>query len=100
MRLVLSVAILVFSACDSPSKTEEFCTRADSCNALVDSVEECIEDLDAALGQLAPSQRDELLYEVQRCLDRPSCDGFRTCINSLRVAGEESPMADLEPTVE
>ena len=96
MRLLLT--IVLFSACASPSKTEEFCTRADSCNVLEGSVEECIEDLDAALDRLSPSSRDELLYDVQQCLDRPSCDGFRTCISSLRTVANDAPL--IEPQLD
>lgn len=96
MRLVLGIALFSLAACTSPSKTEEFCTRADSCNLLEGSVEECIEDLDSVLDQLPPSQRDELLYDVQSCLDRPSCDGFGGCINSLRTIVEGSPAIEPE----
>ncbi|MEJ7596585.1 MAG: hypothetical protein WKG01_01640 [Kofleriaceae bacterium] len=85
MRTIL-FTLLALTACSSSSKTEEFCGRADSCNLLDGSVEECVEDLDVLLDDLAPSKRDELLFDVQECLDRPSCGGFSSCIASLRVA--------------
>ena len=81
MRLVIIIALL--AGCDSASKTEEFCNRAETCNLLRNSVEECVEDLDAALDDLPESDREELLYEVQECLDRPSCSGFRSCVEAL-----------------
>ena len=80
-KLIVIVCVLV--GCDSASKTEEFCERADSCNILNNSVEECVEELDTALDQLSPSRREEVLYEVQRCLERPSCGGFRSCVEDL-----------------
>jgi hypothetical protein len=87
MRSILVVlGLMSLVACDSSSKTEEFCRRADTCNILNGSVEECVEELDTALGDLPSSQRDELMYEVQQCLDRPSCNGFSSCVGELRVA--------------
>ena len=79
------VAIATLSACSASAMTEEFCHRADSCNLLSTSVNECIEDLDTALEELPPSQRDEIEHVVQQCLDRPSCSGFASCISSLRT---------------
>ena len=87
MRSILFiVAALTAVGCDSSSKTEEFCRRADSCNRLAGSVEECVEELDVLLDDLPPNKRDELMYDVQQCLDRPSCDGFASCIEDLKVA--------------
>jgi hypothetical protein len=77
------VVIIALAGCDSASKTEEFCSRADSCNVLSGSVEECIEDLDVLLDDLPSSDREEVLYEVQKCLDRPSCSGFASCVQDL-----------------
>ena len=77
------IIIVMLAACDSASKTDEFCSRADSCNILQNSVEECVEDLDALLDDLPASDREEVLYEVQECLDRPSCSGFRSCVEDL-----------------
>jgi hypothetical protein len=95
MRHLVTVLLLSLAACPSPSKTEEFCKRADTCNALVTSVDECVDDLDSYLDQLTPSQRDELLYSVQQCLDRPSCNGFKSCVESLRPdLGDELPAAE------
>lgn len=93
MRFVLSL-LLFTVACTSSSLTEEYCQRADTCNVLITSVDECVERLDHALDQLPPSDQDEVKYEVQRCLDRPSCNGFASCARSLgdsssRVVVEE-----------
>ena len=84
----IAFVLVTLVACDSSSKTEEFCRRADSCNILNGSVDECIEELDVLLEDLPPSQRDELMYDVQLCLDRPSCGGFSSCVDDLdgRVA--------------
>jgi len=83
--MVVVVVAMVAGGCTSSSLTEEFCNRADACNALVNSVDECIEDIDSALDKLPSSQRDELKHEVKMCLDHPSCSGFRTCIADLRT---------------
>ncbi len=77
------IVMIALVGCDSASKTEEFCNRADSCNLLQGSVEECVDDLDTLLDDLSKSQREELLYQVQMCLDRPSCNGFATCTRDL-----------------
>lgn len=83
MTKLIMIASLLFAACGSASKTEEFCERADSCNILGGSVEECVEELDNALDDLTSSQREEVMFEVQKCLDRPSCDGFASCTRNL-----------------
>jgi hypothetical protein len=83
MRKAIILCFALAGCFDSASKTEEFCDRADSCNLLKGSVEECVEDLDSALEDLPRSKREELLYDVQECLDRPSCNGFATCIGDL-----------------
>ena len=79
----LIVVMIVLAGCDSASKTEEFCNRADSCNVLSGSVEECVEELDVLLDDLPASDREEVLYAVQKCLDRPSCSGFASCVKDL-----------------
>ncbi|HSN25370.1 MAG TPA: hypothetical protein VLT45_03770 [Kofleriaceae bacterium] len=91
MRLALSVLVFLASACVSSSETEEFCDRAQTCNLLKGSVQECVNDLSSQLDQLPPSQRDELLYSVKQCLDRPSCSGFSSCINDLSTSRVASP---------
>jgi hypothetical protein len=83
MRTISYSVIFTLTACTSSSKTEEFCERADHCNTLNGSVEECVERLDKDLDKLAPTDRDELLLAVQKCLDHPSCDAFKSCINTL-----------------
>jgi hypothetical protein len=82
MRSIVFVLVTLV-ACDSSSKTEEFCKRADSCNILNGSVDECVEELDVWLADMPPSKRDEVMYDVQLCLDRPSCGGFADCVEDL-----------------
>lgn len=84
MNKLIMIALLTLTGCfDSSSKTEEFCKRADSCNILSRSVEECVDELDTALDDLTDAQREELMFDVQQCLDRPSCGGFRSCVEDL-----------------
>lgn len=96
MRLAFLVSVMVAGGCTSSSLTEEYCERADHCNALVNSVDECIDTIDTALDRLSSSQRDELKHEVRECLDHPSCTGFRDCIADLRV--DTSPLEGLPST--
>lgn len=84
-NLIFIIATL--AACDSSSKTDEFCNRADHCNALKGSVEECVESLDKQLDNLTSTERDELLLSVQMCLDHPSCNAFTDCIGDLANEG-------------
>lgn len=81
-RLAL-VPLLLALGCSSSSLTSEYCNRLDACNRLRGSVEECVADLDTSLDDLSPHDRDELEYEVQDCLDHPSCGGFTACVSAL-----------------
>lgn len=84
MKTILFLTLVFVAGCpSSASKTEEFCERADSCNILDGSVEECVDTLDSALDDLSDHQREEVMYDVQQCLDRPSCSGFRSCVEDL-----------------
>jgi hypothetical protein len=85
MRTIIVILLAgALAGCpSSASKTEEFCERADSCNILKGSVEECVDELDTVLDDLSDAQRDELMYDVQQCLDRPSCGGFSSCVEDL-----------------
>jgi hypothetical protein len=86
MRFTIALIIVIIATttgCPSSSLTEEYCNRADSCNILKNSVEECIQDSDAALDKLPKNQRDEVEYEVKQCLDHPSCASFAACVESL-----------------
>jgi hypothetical protein len=83
MRIIQCIAIVSATACSSASLTEEYCGRLDSCNLLRGSVEECIEDLDSLLDNAAPTVRSEVEFAVQQCLERPSCDGFGSCVSDL-----------------
>lgn len=61
----------------------ETCDRGDECNRLPGSHDECIEYFDSCLDNLTPSQRDEWEYQMQQCLDRPSCDGAFDCYEQV-----------------
>ncbi len=82
MEKVLIVVGLI-AGCTTESPTEQFCKRADSCNLLTTSVDECTQDLDSEIAQLPQSKQQELEYDVQQCLDHPSCDGFAQCVQNL-----------------
>jgi hypothetical protein len=81
--------ILALAACTSKSTTEELCDRMQSCNLLRAgvSVDECVQDLDTALGQLPPTQKDEVEYDLQQCLDHPACSGLASCVQSYIGSG-------------
>lgn len=83
MRISIAFMILVAMGCASSSLSEEYCNRAESCNQLGTSVEECVQDADRALDTLPQNQRDEVEFEFKRCLERPSCDGFIACVDAL-----------------
>ena len=84
MRIIICIMIAALAGCPDPaSKTEELCERADSCNILNGSVEECVDELDTVLDDLSDARRDELMFDVQQCLDRPSCGGFASCVEDL-----------------
>jgi hypothetical protein len=72
----------VTSGCTS-DPIADACKRADDCNALDGSVDECIENYTAALNTYPPSQQDEYRHELDACLDHPSCGAFVDCVNSL-----------------
>lgn len=60
---------------DGPSNTvEDLCYRADECNYLNTSVEECISDRQFCLDQLPESYQADWADMIQECLDRQSCD--------------------------
>lgn len=71
--------VTIISAC-TDSELQQFCERADECNYLGTSVDECIDNLEAQRDRLPPSDRGELDLAVQDCLDHPSCNGFRSCV--------------------
>lgn len=80
-RMIL--ILLAATGCGTSSLAEEYCSRLDSCNILARSVDECVQDSENALGALPRNQRDEVEYEFKKCLERPSCDGFRACVSAL-----------------
>jgi hypothetical protein len=83
MRALILVIVSITSACTSESPIEGFCKRAQDCNILQTSVDECIDNLDHDRDQLSSADQGELDLSVQECLDHPSCDGFATCVTNL-----------------
>jgi monomeric isocitrate dehydrogenase len=79
------IFLLLAPACTSRSTSEQYCDRAQACNLLKPgiSVEECVQDIDAKINQLPQTQRDELEYQVQQCLNHPACNGFASCVSAL-----------------
>ena len=71
------------SGSGTPALTEEYCKRLDSCNFLMGSVEECIQDDEADLNAMPKNQREELELEIKQCLEHPSCDGFDACLDTI-----------------
>lgn len=82
MRTLIFLFISFSCGCAS-DPIQDACKRADDCNALTGSVEECTENFDSALNQLPQSQQDEYRQAVQECLTHPACTAFVTCINDL-----------------
>jgi len=78
-------ALILAVGCDSRSTSEEYCTRLQTCNLLIPgkSVEECVQDIDTLMNQLPATQRDEVEFDVQMCLDHPACGSFAVCIQNL-----------------
>lgn len=84
MKINLSFLIVAsIAGCSSPGLPEELCNRLDSCNQLSISVDECIQDIDSTLDSASVSVRDEVEYEFNLCLERPSCGGFVSCMVDL-----------------
>lgn len=67
----------------APALTEKYCKRLDSCNLLMGSVEECIQDDEAILNAMPKNQREEVELEIKQCLEHPSCDGFNACLDTI-----------------
>ena len=83
MRTVIFFILTITSACAASDPVEEACKRADDCNALNGSVQECTENYNAALNTYPQSQQDEFRHGLQDCLDHPSCSAFVACVNAL-----------------
>jgi hypothetical protein len=83
MRILFLVVISIGSGCGQGTPIEQFCRRAQDCNLLSTSVDECIDSLDQSRAQLTSADQGELDLSLQDCLDHPSCDGFHTCIQNL-----------------
>lgn len=80
MNRILSVTmILVTAACSSIEA--DFCEKLDECNALNgQSVDECTENSEKALEDLADSKRSDCEDEYQDCVDKESCEAFGQCV--------------------
>lgn len=86
MRTV--IVTIIFAAIGCSSTAEKFCERADSCNILLTSLDECVDTIGEALDDVPDEFRGEVELELEECIDRPSCSGFSTCISSLRSRDE------------
>lgn len=62
---------------------DDLCDRADECNILGTSKDECIEYMDQCTGELTPSQRAEWEHAIEDCLDHPTCGGAVDCYNQV-----------------
>ncbi len=82
MRNLIFLCIAITCAC-AHDPIQDACQRADECNALTGSVQECTEDFDSGLNKLPQSDQDEYRQEVTDCLDHASCSAFVTCINDV-----------------
>ncbi len=82
MRTLILFIVSITSAACTDSTMQQFCARADDCNYLSTSVEECTQDLESKRGMLTPSEQGEFDLQVQQCLDHPSCAGFRDCVDA------------------
>ncbi|MEO6772719.1 MAG: hypothetical protein ABI467_06815 [Kofleriaceae bacterium] len=88
MRTLLFIIISITSIVTGTSgctadPIADACKRADDCNALNGSVEECTENYTSALDTYPASQQDEFRHDLEDCLDHPSCSAFVACVNAL-----------------
>jgi hypothetical protein len=88
--IVLIVSMSTAGACTSDSTSQQFCNRAQTCNLLNTSVDECTQDLQSQIAELPESQQQELNYELEQCLSHPSCDGFSQCVGDLNGSNSGS----------
>jgi hypothetical protein len=81
----LSIPILlVLGATGCPAisgstTAEDLCVRADDCNLLETSVQECIEYMDRCTDDLTPSQRSDWERQIEDCLGYDSCQLMANC---------------------
>jgi hypothetical protein len=83
MRTLFFIILTITSGCPSSDPVADACKRLDECNALNGSVEECTQDTNAAVNQLAPSRQDEFRQDLESCLSHATCEAFTTCIDNL-----------------
>lgn len=82
------VTILAAVSCSGFGSTvHDACSRAESCNILTGSVQECSEALDKALEQRTRAEADQLEFEMANCPDNPSCGSFATWFRGLGPEG-------------
>jgi hypothetical protein len=72
------------------STTDDFCNRADSCNFLATSVDECVNTLDAVLNPLPDADREQVERQLQGCIDLPTCSEFSSCVFALRTSSDNA----------
>ncbi len=59
------------------------CDKAQSCNALTGSLQECKDNLNKVLSNETSAARADTETSAKQCLAFQSCDNFVTCIKAL-----------------
>jgi hypothetical protein len=81
--LAMTLGAALLGGCTSTAKAG--CKKADECNVLSgESVEGCTERAQKALDNLTSGQRSDCEKELNDCVDKSSCDGFKTCLGDAR----------------
>jgi hypothetical protein len=83
IRSITTFALCALLAAACGSTAEDICERADSCNALNGSVQECVETIENALDQLTSTQAEQAEFEMNKCLENPACGSFISCFNNI-----------------
>ncbi len=75
----------VLSGCGGEDATvaEETCSRLDTCNYLLGSVAECVEEIDRDLDDLTSTERADVETDLNRCLGFSNCDRLVECIDDI-----------------
>lgn len=83
MRTLFFIILTITSGCPSSDPVSDACKRADECNALSGSVQECTDNWTSALNAYPETEQEELRHDLEACLDHPSCSAFVACVNAL-----------------
>ena len=83
---MVAVALIAIGAsgCDGGDDlATKFCNKAQSCNDLVGSLQECKETLNKALDSETSAQRADDEKLLNQCIAMQACANFETCVGSL-----------------